>query len=231
MSDNSAGEEMGGWDALAGEYVLGLLNHAAARSVEQRALSEPALARTIADWQSRLDPLADLAAPVPPSGLLWQRIAADLPPTNTGAGPRAGNPWRAASLALMALAAALGFLILYSHARPGAAPLPRAVALLAAPGSARAALRAQVTGAGTITVVPLMKLTVPDGAQLGFWAWPVGEPAPVLIGMIAPAGGQMSFPFPPREGTPVMVTLEHGGRRPATPGRTLYLGFLVAGPA
>jgi anti-sigma-K factor RskA len=221
------------WDVMAGEYVLGLLDAAGAASVEQRARTEPDLAAAIAAWENRLDPLADLAVPVAPSDLLWHRIAGDLRPAQVPSQPPAkpkATPWRNLAFASMALAAGLAAFVLWSAAnRMPVAPWSRAVALLAAPGSATAALRAQVTGAGTITVVPLRHLEVADGHQLGFWAWPASEKAPVLLGMISANGGQLRFPYPPREGTPVMVTLEaQGATRHAAPGPTLYLGLLVA---
>jgi hypothetical protein len=89
-----------------------------------------------------------------------------------------------------------------------------------------------VTQAGTITVVPLQRLDVPANHRLGFWAWPATEKAPILLGMIAPDGGQLRFPFAAKDGTPVMVTLEPDAAPPGgKPGPTLYLGLLVANGA
>lgn len=232
MSGTPQDEAPSGWDILAGEYVLGLLDAEAALSVEQRARAEPGLAAAIARWQTNLDPLADLAPPVPPSDLLWQRIAKDLPKPAAVA-PPPPNAWRGIALASLALAAGLAAFIVWTDTtRQAVVPWSRAVALLSAPGSAAASLRAQVTNAGTITVVPLQHLDVGAGRQLGFWAWPATEKAPVLLGMISPAGGQLRFPFPPREGTPVMVTSEPAGAEAHnSPGPTLFLGLLVANPA
>jgi anti-sigma-K factor RskA len=245
-----------GVDVLAGEYVLGLLDAEAARLVEHRARQDPAMAAAIAQWQDRFDPLADLAAPAIAGEATWERIAASLhaahmapvnpapsaaprvpaPPNDTPAdiarlATVRPSPWRALALASMALAACLAaWLYLGQRAAP-VAPWPRAIALLSTPGSATASLRAQVTATGTITVVPLEHLTVAADRRLGFWAWPATEKAPVLLGLISPDGGQVRFPFPPREGTPVMVTLEKPGSPPGSPpGPTLYLGLLVAEP-
>ncbi len=248
--------EANGMDVLAGEYVLGLLDAEAARLVEQRARQDPAMAAAIAQWQDRFDPLADLAAPAIAGEATWERIAASLPaahmaPANPApsAAPRVPapsndtpadiarlatvrpSPWRAVALASMALAACLAALLYLGRRATPVAPWPRAISLLSTPGSATAALRAQVTANGTITVVPLEHLTVAADRRLGFWAWPATEKAPVLLGLISPDGGQMPFPFPPREGTPVMVTLEKPGTAPGSPpGPTLYLGLLVAEP-
>jgi anti-sigma-K factor RskA len=232
MSGTPQDEAPGGWDILAGEYVLGLFDADAAFSVEQRARAEPALAEAIARWQNNLDPLADLAPPVPPSDLLWRRIANDLPKP-AAASPPPTKTWRSVALACMALAASLAAFIVWTNTtRPTAAPWPRAVALLAAPASTEATLRAQITAAGTITIVPLRHLEASAGRQLGFWAWPASEKAPVLLGIISPAGGQLNFPYPAREGTPVMVTSEPSGTAlHKSPGPTLFLGLLVANPA
>jgi anti-sigma-K factor RskA len=228
----SGAEETGDrLDMLAGEYVLGLLDDAAARDVERRARTEQPLAAAIAAWRSRLDPLTDLPAPVPPGDLLWRRIEADLPtrPAQHSALPpaRGPGPWRALALASMALAAGLAAII---WLRQPVIPQPwtQAVALLTAPGSVQAAVRAQVTSAGTITVVPLTKVTVQPGHQLGFWVWPKGAPAPTLLGMIAPDGGQLRFPATALDGTPVMVTSEPSTGVGAAPGPTLFIGLLAA---
>ncbi len=246
MPGEGPGDGEGTVEVLAGEYVLGLLDEAAARMVEERAQREPGMAAAIAAWQARFDPLADLPVPLTPSEALWPRIAAGL--HTAGAPHRAPlpslpraeapvlrpavrpGPWRAIALASLALAAGLAAFIIWSKPdRAPAAPWPLATALLSVPGSAAASLRAQVTGAGSITVVPLQHLVVPAGHQLGFWAWPASEKAPVLLGMIAPQGGQLQFPFAAKDGTPVMVTLEPAGAWQASkPGPTLYLGLLVA---
>jgi anti-sigma-K factor RskA len=187
---------------------------------------------------------APKAAPstgTPSAALPTGSAATATPPTlapATAAPPDIARPeavrpglWRAVALASMALAACLGALLYIRLPAAPAAPWPRAISLLSTPGTATAALRAQVTANGTITVVPLEHLTVAADRRLGFWAWPATEKAPVLLGLITPDGGQLRFPFPPREGTPVMVTLEKPGTAPGSPpGPTLYLGLLVAEP-
>jgi anti-sigma-K factor RskA len=215
---------------LAGEYVLGLLDDSAARAVETRAASDPELAREIAAWRDKLDPLADLAPPVPPSDLLWRRIEADLPASAAAAAaPRAGpGAWRAVAVASLALAAGLAAFVWRGTALAPQPPWAKAIALLSAPGTVNATLRAQVTSAGTITVVPLSQVAGSAGHHLGFWAWPKGRPAPVLLGTLPPEGGQLAFPFAVEDGTPVMVTSEPDGAGGAAPGPTLFIGLLVA---
>jgi len=223
---SGAGETEDPRDTLASEYVLGLLDDTAARDLERQAATDAPLAAAIAAWRTRLDPLADLPAPSAPSDLLWRRIEASLPapPPPTRA---AGNAWRVLAIASFAAAACLAFLVWRDL--PAAPPVPwaRAVALLAAPGSVQAAVRVQALSDGTLTIVPLQKLPLPEGRRLGFWAWPRSEKAPVLLGMLPPDGGQVRFPFGVQDGTPVMVTSEPADGPAKTPGPTLFLGLLA----
>jgi anti-sigma-K factor RskA len=229
---SGAGETDDPRDTLAGEYVLGLLDEAAARDVERRAATEAPLAAAIAAWRNRLDPLADLAPPVPPSDVLWHRIAADLPAAAVAApapapSPHRSSAWRLVALASLAVAACLALVIW--RGLPAAPPVPwaRGVALLAAPGTVQAAIRVQALSDGTMTIVPLEKLPLPDGRRLGFWAWPRSEKAPVLLGMLPPDGGQVHYPFPVQDATPVMVTSEPGSGPVSAPGPTLFLGLMA----
>jgi anti-sigma-K factor RskA len=223
---SGAGDTEDPRDTLASEYVLGLLDDTAARDVERQAATDAPLAAAIAAWRTRLDPLADLPDPAAPSDLLWRRIEASLPaPAAPARAP--GNIWRGLAIASAAVAACLAFLVW--RGLPVAPPVPwtRAVALLAAPGSVQAALRVQALSDGTLTIVPLQKLPLPDGRRLGFWAWPRSEKAPVLLGMLPPDGGQVRYPYGLQDGTPVMVTSEPAGGPPDTPGPTLFLGLLA----
>jgi anti-sigma-K factor RskA len=213
-------------EVLAGEYVLGLLDEAVARDVERQATTDAALAAAIAAWRTRLDPLADMPEPVPPSDVLWRRIEADLPVPAAPPAPPPRNGWRLIALGSLAAAACLAMLLWLRV--PAGAPVPwaRAVALLAAPGTVQATLRAQVLSDGTLTIVPLQKLPA-DGHRLAFWAWPRSEKAPVLLGMLPPQGGQVRYPYAVQDATPVMVTAEPPAGPITAPGPTLFLGLLA----
>jgi len=231
-----SGEGMEGNAVLAGEYVLGLLDAEAARAVERLAATDADMAAAIALWRAKLEPLTDLPAPAPPSDALWSRIEADLPRASTpqvittaAAPPPAAansNLWRPLALASLAVAAGLAVLIWRDSQSPHA-PWASAVAMLAAPGEVQAGLRAQVTPSGIITVVPLQLVHAAAGEKLGFWAWPKGQPAPVLLGLIRPDGGQLRYPYKVQDGTPVMVTREPPTGPGATPGPTLFIGLLA----
>ena len=219
---------------LAGEYVLGLLDEAETEAVRRRAAEDALLAEAIRRWEVALAPLADGAGEAAPSALLWRRIERDLPGPAVGAplervaaaplvARRANRFWPVAGLAAAAAVAAALWL---GWPAKEEAPVP-AVALLAAPGSPVAALRARVMPDGSVTVVPLMHLDVPAGHMLGFWAWPRGHAEPVLLGQLPPQGGRLRYPFAPVDATPVMVTSEPAGGPGKAPGPTLYLGLLV----
>jgi anti-sigma-K factor RskA len=224
---SGAGETEDPRDVLAGEYVLGLLDDAAARELERQAAADPALAAAIAAWRNRLDRLADLAEPSAPSDLLWRRIEADLSVVGPAAPAQGAGWWKALAVAGLAAAACLAVVLWRALPAPPPAPWARGVAVLAPPGGVQGDVLVHVLSDGTLTVVPLRKLSLPEGRRLGFWAWPRSEKAPVLLGMLPPDGGQVSYPFAVQNGTPVMITSEPAGGAITAPGPTLLLGLLA----
>ena len=105
----------------AAEYVLGTLSPEAAQAFGRQMRQDPALARAVADWETRLGRLGEDLPAVEPPAEVWQGIADDLgisrptgpadsrPAANDGAVKR----WRlaaiAASTAAVVLAGALWF--------------------------------------------------------------------------------------------------------------------------
>ncbi|MEO6517410.1 MAG: anti-sigma factor [Pseudoxanthomonas sp.] len=65
-------------DVLAGEYVLGVLDGAQRRDVEQRIAAEPAFAAEVTHWETQLMLLAQQIAPVPVPAYVWARIGSAL---------------------------------------------------------------------------------------------------------------------------------------------------------
>lgn len=162
-------------------------------------------------------PVARQAAPPPAPAQIaaaQPRQAAPAPPTPPHQAP--------AGLA----AATPRVVVPQTHALP-AAPPARAVAMLSAPGGVAARLRARLGPDGRLEVTSLAPISVPRGHHLGFWAWPAGHAAPVLLGSIAPGGGSLAYPFAAADGTPVMVTVEPDSGGGAKPGPTLFLGMLA----
>jgi len=65
-------------DAIAAEYVLGLIGGGSCAAVEARLKSEPALAGAVAYWRRRLQPLDGAAPPLAPAPGSWARLKARI---------------------------------------------------------------------------------------------------------------------------------------------------------
>lgn len=139
------------WEAVAAEYVLGLLTRAEAEAVERRLAVDPRLAQLVNSWSTRMTGLGDVPEPLPAGPGLWQRIERDLDTPKTArirARPRRrwfasledrlwANPafWRLCAVAGAVAALAMAImtaLTLTAGARPTV--LPQAEA--SAPGEA-----------------------------------------------------------------------------------------------
>src|SRR5687768_5350551 len=86
-------------ERLASEYVLGTLRGPARARFQSLLKYDAALRRVVAEWESRLTPMAAAAAEIEPPARLWRRIAARI-----GRKPARGRWW--ASLALWRIFAA-----------------------------------------------------------------------------------------------------------------------------
>lgn len=119
--------------ALAGEYVLGLLDPAAEASAAARVATDANFAGEVDAWRLRLQPMIDGADTAPPPSV-WEFVAANLPqPTGQGVGRGAVRIWQALAGASTMAAAILAVLLLQQPA-PVVAPAP-AAPLVAALGS------------------------------------------------------------------------------------------------
>ena len=94
--------------ALAGEYVLGVLDEAEASEVAGVLASNIELRRAVMFWEERLHPLSELAAPAEPPSGTWEAIEARI--TSPASKPPAPGFWN--NIALCA-------------GRPRGLPLPR----------------------------------------------------------------------------------------------------------
>lgn len=72
-------------DHLAAEYALGTLRGAARRRFERLMAGDPALRSLVAEWETKLNPLAEGVPPVEPPPEIWTRIAARLEAAGTAA--------------------------------------------------------------------------------------------------------------------------------------------------
>jgi anti-sigma-K factor RskA len=62
-------------NAMAGDYVMGLLDGAEQAAAEQRIATDQSFAQAVSAWRTRLADLDLTAEETPPSPALWQRIA------------------------------------------------------------------------------------------------------------------------------------------------------------
>lgn len=190
----SANAELSGTEmtALAGEYVLGLLDPGERRAVEQRASIDPLLGEMIRNWQRHFSGIDASAPPVIPSPGLWERIENDIRVEKQDRQAEEQGSSRAAltrfwnSLAIwrpLGIAGALASLVLAALLATrivGGPAVPQLVAVLAAPDG-RAAAVVNAYADGTVQLVPLDAIAVPEGRVLEVWTLQTRERGPVSL--------------------------------------------------
>ena len=220
-------------EALAGEYVLGLLEQAERAHIRLRARREPALADAIAAWERRLAPLAAAVAPVPPPRALWDRIAAAteaLPADEVAERPRSRRTvvrpwaWPAATAASLALAAALAAFIVL---QPAAGP--PAFAVLTPINGTPPAFVAQASRDGGVILASLSPQEVPGGRDLELWQLVPGAQKVASLGLLPKGGRTLQLSAPPATGTQFLVSQEPAGGSPTgqPTGPVLYQGVFT----
>lgn len=177
---------------LAGEYVLGLLEPAERRDAECRVVTDPAFGAAVRAWRQQFSALDASAPPVIPSPGLWDRIEAGLRAekqdrqveeqgSSRAALSRFWNSlaiWRPAGLA--GALASLVFAVLLALRIAGGPEVPQLVAVLAAPDG-RAAAVVNAYANGTVQLVPLDAIAVPEGRVLEVWTLQTRERGPVSL--------------------------------------------------
>ena len=202
--------------ALAGEYVLGLLDAAEQGTAQARIATDAAFAAEVEAWRERLSPMAGGAETAAPD-MVWANIIAALP-IASGQDIGRGNLrlWQGLTAASLAVAAYLGFLV----ANPPVIPIAETPApLVAALGSenGKAAITARYDlQSGELLLTPVSLDTgklypelwiIPDGGtphSLGMMA--VGKPTLVSvtpeIRQFMAAGGTLAITPEPQTGGP-----------------------------
>lgn len=240
MSGTGAGAEAGDFDALAAEYVLGVLDAAEQRVVRRRARTDAALAGAIVAWEIRLAPLAMLVVPQAPPTALWQRIEARIAPVpeepaNDRLGPgqgvrtaplRAVRAWQAATVAALALAAVLAAIAFLPPLAPGGAEF----AAIAPIGAPQTAFVAAARPDGTVVLTALAPREVPAGRDLELWILPPGAKTVAPLGVVPITGRTLQLPQRPATGTQLLISLEPLGGSPTgqPTGPVLYAGTLAS---
>jgi anti-sigma-K factor RskA len=181
-------------ETLAGEYVLGTLGEAERRQVRAGMDTHPALARSVAAWEARLQPLTGLAEPIAPPQRLWARIEQTL-----GIAPRQPAwraPWNSLRLwrVLAASASACAIVLATLLASQPAGQAPRFLVVLVAPQDKAPGWVIQASDPHSVQLIPLGAFEVPAGKALEFWTKGDSWNAPVSLGLIRP-GQQVRIPL------------------------------------
>ncbi len=214
-------------DLLAAEYVLGTLSPKERATVQARAALEAALATSIASWERRLAPLAELSPTVPPPPVLWQRLALASGIESVIQSPRRPrNPWRLATIGASAVAASLALALL---ARP--APPPVQLAALSAIDGPGTIFLIRLEPNGAATILATGTPDIPLGRSLELWAVRPGATVPESLGLL-PATGRLQLAPSPNAvppGTTLLVSQEPQGGSPTRlpTGPVVYKGLLT----
>ncbi|VVE12871.1 anti-sigma factor [Pandoraea anhela] len=190
-------EELSALDDLAGEYVLGTLSWEQRQAVAARLPHEPVLAAKVAQWESRLQPLADTVAPLAPSAKLWQRVSQSISPARDSVWRRYWDDirfWRLASGAVTCAALLLAVTLGVKVNTP--TPSPRFVVVLASPLDKSPGWLVQVGADRKLRLIPLKPEPTQADKALQLWTKADGWTGPVSLGLL-------------RAGEPVEVSIDN----------------------
>jgi len=168
---------------LAAEYALGTLRGQARARFRRWMREDAALARTAAEWEARLAPMAQAVAPVRPPRRVWDEIQARLGPARPAR--EKGGFWRMFGLMATGAAAALVFMtVLLPLQKPAAGG--EYVAVLSDPKTQKPVL---LVSAGrrdaTLRIKTLDPSIQPQDASLEIWALPK-DGKPRSLGLVPP---------------------------------------------
>jgi anti-sigma-K factor RskA len=209
-------------EALAAEYVLGVLDLTERAATEARIKADPGFATLVADWEIRLSGLNDDFAEAPAPDLL-PKIEARLFPAATPA-PRAARSGLLRWLSGMAVATAL-VLAVVATLTP---PRPELVATLA---TADNRLAYEVRSFGdTLRITRTAGVPAVEGQVHELWVIAPGA-APVSLGLLQDEPLVVTYPVPP-PGWVLAVSVEpEGGSPTGSPTGPVILTAQVAGDA
>ena len=177
-------------NAMAADYVMGLLDGAEHAAAEQRIATDQSFAQAVSAWRERLRDLDLTAEETPPGPALWQRIADATKIAPIDALPSARAALRGATLwdnirfwrglgiggALAALLFAvimIGALTTSRHLRRDLIALaqskPVYVAVLVNDATKEAGAIVNAFSNGRVELIPLRPIEVPAGRTLQVW--------------------------------------------------------------
>jgi anti-sigma-K factor RskA len=175
--------------AMAGEYVLGVLEGAVKAAAERRIASDAEFARAVESWRSRLAVFDDTTQTQTASDALWRSIESAVS-DGTRREPAPSSLWsrfwnnlsalRAAALgtsfAALLLAVGLGFALRAAYQQP-------VMIAVLADGNRTGAV-VQAFADGRVVLLPLAEINVPPGRAIEVWTLPSRERGPVSVGLM-----------------------------------------------
>ena len=216
--------------ALAGEYVLGVLDEAEASEVAESLASNIELRQAVTFWEEQLHPLSELATHAEPPPGTWEAIEARI--ARPALRPPASGFWNNIALwrwSTAGLAAAAACLALWIAVAP--APGPSFVAVLHPPQQDQASWVATADRSGLVVRV-VSAATAPSERVFELWAIAPGTARPRSLGVI-PANGELKLsPLPPdlRDGATLAISVEPLGGSPTQQptGPVVFVGTVKA---
>lgn len=217
-------------DALAGEYVLGLLEDGQAREIRNAIATDAELRAAIMFWQKRLHPLSTLASPADPPPRIWDAIEARISPTVAETRRSSVTPWRWSTGAFAAIAAALLLYIAVAPRTPVQSTSPMVAVLQSA--RTQSAGWVAVLGPGGMRLTELTRQTPPVAHAYELWGIAPHATRPVPLGVI-PASGDVRIATLPKgiiAGATLAISIEPPGGSPTglPTGPIVYTGVLRA---
>ena len=177
-------------NALAGDYVMGLLDDTEQATAERRLATDHSFAEAVGAWRKRLADLDLTAEETPPSPALWQRIADTTKSAPVVALPAARAALRGATLwhdikfwrvagiggslaALLFAVIMIGALTTSRHLRRDLIALaqskPVYVAVLVNDATRETGAIVNAFSNGRVELIPLRPIDVPAGRTLQVW--------------------------------------------------------------
>ena len=177
-------------NALAAEYVCGLLGAAQQAEAERLMQTDTEFAKAVEGWRHRMAAFDESAEPIAAGDALWQRIdaglASPLPATRPATHTGWWNSlplWRGAAFgtafAALLLAIGLGFAVREAQRTP-------AMIAVLVDGN-RAGAVVHVFNDGRAVLLPLTTIPVPADRALQVWTLPSRERGPVSVGLMQQA--------------------------------------------
>lgn len=211
-------------DALAAEYVLGLLPLDERAAAEGRAKADPVFAARVQAWEARMSTLNPGFAEVPAPDLL-PAIERRLFPQPEKTGPRRGLSWGFLGGIVTAVVLALAVLVSQDQVAPG----PVLTASLSAEAQPLAFEARFDAASGTLTLTRTAGDAPGAGQDLELWV--IGsEGVPASLGLVRTAELTLQAPAL-GSGQVLAISLEPAGGSPtgAPTGPVLVTGILAEG--